>query len=85
MYFCRKQWMEFWKLINGLRFIQGKRKEQKLLPNHMSVFSSKVPNSTNQTIGNQMNTELGRALVNMNYFFSSGAWKRKLEGELQLS
>ncbi|KAM4787501.1 LOW QUALITY PROTEIN: ciliary microtubule inner protein 5 [Cyanocitta cristata] len=62
-----------------------KRKEQKLLPNYMSVFSSKVPNSTNQIIGNQMNTELGRALVNINYFFSSGAQKRKLEGELQLS
>ncbi|KAL2306878.1 hypothetical protein Nmel_004822, partial [Mimus melanotis] len=44
----------------------GKRKKQKPLPNYMSVFSSKVPNSTNQTTGSQMNTELGRALVNMN-------------------
>ncbi|KFO65259.1 Uncharacterized protein C2orf50, partial [Corvus brachyrhynchos] len=44
----------------------GKRKEQKLLPSCMSVLSSKVPNSTNQIIGNQMNTELGRALVNIN-------------------
>lgn len=78
---------KFWKLINGLCFIfiQGKKKQQKPLPNYMPVFSSKIPNSTNQMIGSRMNTELGRALVNMDYFFSSGARKRKLEGELQLS
>ncbi|KAM3675816.1 LOW QUALITY PROTEIN: ciliary microtubule inner protein 5 [Ammospiza maritima maritima] len=69
--------------LMSLDAAQGKRKEQKPLPNCMSVFPSKVPNSTNQTTGSQMNTELGRAVVNK--FFSSAARERKLEGELQLS
>ncbi|XP_009864520.1 PREDICTED: uncharacterized protein C2orf50-like, partial [Apaloderma vittatum] len=63
----------------------GKKKEEKPLPNYVSVFSSKAPNSTNQIIGSRMNTELGKSLVNMDYFFSSGTRKKKLEGELQLS
>ncbi|KAM6207715.1 ciliary microtubule inner protein 5 [Sarcoramphus papa] len=80
----RKIWYQNWSFLKDYDQM-GKKKEQKPLPNYMPVFSSKVPNSTNQTIGSRMNTELGRALVNMDYFFSSGARKRKLEGELQLS
>nr|XP_009491222.1 PREDICTED: uncharacterized protein C2orf50 homolog [Pelecanus crispus] len=80
----RKIWYQNWSFLKDYDQM-GKKKEQQPLPNYMPVFSSKVPNSTNQTIGSQMNTELGRALVNMDYFFSSGARKRKLEGELQPS
>ncbi|KFO83269.1 Uncharacterized protein C2orf50, partial [Buceros rhinoceros silvestris] len=43
----------------------GMKKEQKPLPNYMPVFSGKVPNSTSQTIGSRLNTELGKTLVNM--------------------
>ncbi|XP_009971700.3 uncharacterized protein C2orf50 homolog [Tyto alba] len=78
----RNIWYQNWSFLKDYD-LMGKKKEQKPLPNYMPVFSSKVPNSTNQTIGSRMNTELGRALVNMDYFFSSGAQKRKLEGELQ--
>uniref|UniRef100_A0A8C3K8N8 Chromosome 2 open reading frame 50 n=1 Tax=Calidris pygmaea TaxID=425635 RepID=A0A8C3K8N8_9CHAR len=80
----RKIWYQNWSFLKDYDQM-GKKKEQKPLPNYVPVFSSKVPNSTNQTIGSRMNTELGRALVNMDYFFSSGARKRKLEDELQLS
>ncbi|XP_074717656.1 ciliary microtubule inner protein 5 [Strix uralensis] len=80
----RKIWHQNWSFLKDYDQM-GKKKEQKPLPNYMPVFSSKVPNSTNQTIGSRMNTELGRALINMDYFFSSGARKRKLEGELQPS
>ncbi|XP_009976290.1 PREDICTED: uncharacterized protein C2orf50 homolog [Tauraco erythrolophus] len=80
----RKIWYQNWSFLKDYDQM-GRKKEQKPLPNYMPVFSSTVPNSTNQTIGSRMNTELGRALVNMDYFFSSGARKRKLEGELQLS
>ncbi|KAM6324142.1 ciliary microtubule inner protein 5 [Aegotheles albertisi] len=80
----RKIWYQNWSFLKDCNQM-GKKKEQKPLPNYISVFSSKISNTTNQTIGSQINTELGRALVNMDYFFSSGARKRKLEGELQLS
>uniref|UniRef100_A0A8C4XLH5 Chromosome 2 open reading frame 50 n=1 Tax=Falco tinnunculus TaxID=100819 RepID=A0A8C4XLH5_FALTI len=80
----RKIWYQNWSFLKDYDQM-GKKKEQKPLPNYMPVFSSKVPNSTNHTIGSRMNTELGRALVNMDYFFSSGARKRKLEDELQPS
>ncbi|KAM6433944.1 ciliary microtubule inner protein 5 [Rhynochetos jubatus] len=80
----RKIWYQNWSFLKDYDQM-GKKKEQNPLPNYVSMFSSEVPNSTNQTIGSRINTELGRALVNMDYFFSSGARKRKLEGELQLS
>ncbi|XP_064002868.1 uncharacterized protein C2orf50 homolog [Pogoniulus pusillus] len=80
----RKIWHQNWSFLKDYDQM-GKKKEQKPLPNYMPVFSSKVPNSTNQIIGSRMNTEPGRALVNMDYFFSSGARKRKLEDDLQVS
>ncbi|XP_014812268.1 PREDICTED: uncharacterized protein C2orf50 homolog isoform X2 [Calidris pugnax] len=80
----RKIWYQNWSFLKDYDQM-GKKKEQKPLPNYVPVFSSKVPNSTNQRIGSRMSTELGRALVNMDYFFSSGARKRKPEDELQLS
>ncbi|KAM6123194.1 ciliary microtubule inner protein 5 [Pterocles gutturalis] len=80
----RKIWYQNWSFLKDYDQM-GNKKEQKPLPNYIPVFSSEVPNSTNQSIGSRMNTELGRALVNMDYLFSSGSRKRKLEGELQLS
>ncbi|KFQ37233.1 Uncharacterized protein C2orf50, partial [Mesitornis unicolor] len=60
----RKIWYQNWSFLKDCDQM-GKKKEQKPLPNYMPVFSSKVPNSTNQNIGSRTNTELGRALVNM--------------------
>ncbi|XP_047927245.1 uncharacterized protein C2orf50 homolog isoform X2 [Anser cygnoides] len=80
----RKIWYQNWSFLKDYDQM-GKKKEQKPLPDYISVFSNKVPNSTNQNIGSRMNTELGKMLVNMDYFFSSGARKRKLEDDLQPS
>ncbi|KFO14562.1 Uncharacterized protein C2orf50, partial [Balearica regulorum gibbericeps] len=60
----RKIWYRNWSFLKDYDQM-GKKKEQKPLPDYMPVFSSNVPNSTNQMIGSRMNTELGRALVNM--------------------
>ncbi|XP_053918659.1 uncharacterized protein C2orf50 homolog isoform X2 [Cuculus canorus] len=81
---ARKIWYQNWSFLKDYDQM-GKKKEQKPLPNYIPLFSSKLPNSTNQTIGSRINTELGRALINMDHFFSSGARKRKLEDELQFS
>uniref|UniRef100_A0A8C6ZIA4 Uncharacterized protein n=1 Tax=Nothoprocta perdicaria TaxID=30464 RepID=A0A8C6ZIA4_NOTPE len=58
------------------------KKEQKPLPEYVPVFSDIVPNSTNQVVGSRMNTELGKTLANMDYFFSGSRRKQKLEDEL---
>uniref|UniRef100_A0A8C3GLP3 Chromosome 2 open reading frame 50 n=1 Tax=Cairina moschata TaxID=8855 RepID=A0A8C3GLP3_CAIMO len=80
----KKIWYQNWSFLKDYDQM-GNKKEQKPLPDYISVFSNKVPNSTNQNIGSRMNTELGKMLVNMDYFFSSGARKRKLEDDLQPS
>ncbi|XP_013810504.1 uncharacterized protein C2orf50 homolog [Apteryx mantelli] len=77
----RKSWYQNWSFLKDYDQM-GKKKEQKPLPDYVPVFSDKVPNSTNQIIGSRMNTELGKTLVNMDYFFSSGRRKKKLEDEL---
>ncbi|XP_025952962.2 uncharacterized protein C2orf50 homolog [Dromaius novaehollandiae] len=77
----RKSWYQNWSFLKDYDQA-GKKKEQKSLPDYVPVFSDKVPNSTNQIIGSRMNTELGKTLVNMDYFFSSGRRKKKLEDEL---
>ncbi|XP_069706628.1 uncharacterized protein C2orf50 homolog [Phaenicophaeus curvirostris] len=81
---ARKIWHQNWSFLKDYDQMD-KKKEQKPLPNYIPLFSSKLPKSTNQTIGSRMNTELGRALINMDHFFSSGARKRKLEHEFQFS
>ncbi|XP_071598009.1 ciliary microtubule inner protein 5 isoform X1 [Heliangelus exortis] len=80
----KKIWCQNWSFLSDYDQL-GRKKEQKPLPKYVPVFSSKIPNSTNQTIGSHLNTELGRALINMDYFFTTGAKKRKLEVELQPS
>ncbi|XP_025057634.1 uncharacterized protein C2orf50 homolog [Alligator sinensis] len=78
----RKCWYQNWSFLKDYDPL-GKKKEQKPLPKFVSVFSETIPNTTNQTIGSRMNTELGRMLVNMDYFINSGGRKKKLENELQ--
>ncbi|XP_042751305.1 uncharacterized protein C2orf50 homolog [Lagopus leucura] len=80
----RKIWHQNWSFLKDYDQM-GNKKEQKPLPDYMSVFSNTVPNSTNQNIGSRMNTELGKMLISMDYLFSRGAQKRKLEDDLQLS
>ncbi|XP_031466952.1 uncharacterized protein C2orf50 homolog [Phasianus colchicus] len=80
----RKIWYQNWSFLKDYDQM-GNKKELKPLPDYMSVFSNTVPNSTNQNIGSRMNTELGKMLINMDYLFSRGAQKRKLEDDLQLS
>ncbi|XP_062429097.1 uncharacterized protein C2orf50 homolog [Rhea pennata] len=77
----RKSWYQNWSFLKDYDQM-GKKREQKPLPDYVPVFSDKVPNSTNQIIGSRINTEPGKTLVNMDYFFSSGRRKKKLEDEL---
>ncbi|XP_053879499.1 uncharacterized protein C2orf50 homolog isoform X2 [Malaclemys terrapin pileata] len=80
----RKYWYQNWGFMKDYDPM-GKKKEQEQLPEYMPVFSDKIPNTTNQTIGSRMNTEIGKTLVNMDYFLSRGRQKKKLEHEFQPS
>jgi hypothetical protein len=62
---------------------QGNKKEPEKLLEYVSFFSNTVPNSTNQVVGSRVDTPLGRGLMHMDFFFSEGARKKKLEEELQ--
>ncbi|XP_053141617.1 uncharacterized protein C2orf50 homolog isoform X5 [Hemicordylus capensis] len=61
----------------------GKKKEHEELPEYVSVFSDKIPNTSSRIIGSRMNTDLGKTLVTMDYFLNYGRRKNKLEQELQ--
>ncbi|XP_025892844.1 uncharacterized protein C2orf50 homolog [Nothoprocta perdicaria] len=76
-----KQRYQNWSFLKDYDQL-GRKKEQKPLPEYVPVFSDIVPNSTNQVVGSRMNTELGKTLANMDYFFSGSRRKQKLEDEL---
>nr|XP_021149251.1 uncharacterized protein C2orf50 homolog isoform X3 [Columba livia] len=69
----RKIWYQNWSFLKDYDQM-GKKKEHKPLPNYMPVFSSEVPNSTNQAIGSRIDTELGRALVTSDHNKKAGRY-----------
>uniref|UniRef100_A0A2K6LBN8 Ciliary microtubule inner protein 5 n=1 Tax=Rhinopithecus bieti TaxID=61621 RepID=A0A2K6LBN8_RHIBE len=62
---------------------QGNKKEPEKLPDHVPLFSDTVPSSTNQVVGSRLDTPLGQTLIRMDFFFTEGARKKKLEDEMQ--
>ncbi|XP_073868454.1 ciliary microtubule inner protein 5 isoform X3 [Macaca fascicularis] len=61
----------------------GNKKEPEKLPDHVPLFSDTVPSSTNQVVGSRLDTPLGQTLIRMDFFFTEGARKKKLEDEMQ--
>ncbi|KAL4693703.1 hypothetical protein H8959_012968, partial [Pygathrix nigripes] len=61
----------------------GNMKEPEKLPDHVPLFSDTVPSSTNQVVGSRLDTPLGQTLIRMDFFFTEGARKKKLEDEMQ--
>lgn len=49
----------------------------------MPLFSDTLPNSTNQVVGSRVDTPLGQTLIRMDFSFTEGVRKKKLEEELQ--
>ncbi|XP_006138601.2 ciliary microtubule inner protein 5 [Pelodiscus sinensis] len=80
----RKYWYQNWGFLKDYD-PTGKKKEQEQLPEYVPVFSDQIPNTTNQIIGSRMNTEIGKTLVNMDFFLNSGRQKKKPELEFQPS
>nr|XP_034965740.1 uncharacterized protein C2orf50 homolog isoform X2 [Zootoca vivipara] len=79
-----KYWYRNWSFLKDYDPL-GKIKEPEQLPEYMSVFSDKIPNTSGHVIGSRMNTDLGKTLVKMDYFLNYGRRKNKLGQELQAS
>ncbi|XP_075411939.1 ciliary microtubule inner protein 5 [Tenrec ecaudatus] len=78
----QRRWAHHWSFLKDYDPM-GNRKEHPALPERVPLFSDTVPNSTSQVVGSRMDTPLGKALVRMDFFFSEGVRKKKLEDELQ--
>lgn len=46
-------------------FVQGQLKSEEPLPSYVSLFSDRVPNTTNQLCGSRLSTPLGSELVRL--------------------
>ncbi|XP_070811571.1 uncharacterized protein C2orf50 homolog [Pituophis catenifer annectens] len=79
-----KYWYQNWSFLKDYDPL-GKKKVSAQLPEYISIFSDKIPNTTNHVIGSRMNTDLGKTLIKMDYFLNYGRRKTKTEQELQPS
>ncbi|KAJ7342286.1 hypothetical protein JRQ81_010020 [Phrynocephalus forsythii] len=57
-----KYWYQNWSFLKDYDPL-GKKKEPEPLPEYVSVFSEKIPNTTGHVIGSRMNTDLGQTLA----------------------
>ncbi|KAM4692754.1 ciliary microtubule inner protein 5 [Discoglossus pictus] len=76
-----KRWDENWSFLKEYDSL-GNKIEAEPLPEHAPVFSEHLPNTTNESIGSRINTELGKTLIHMDYILTGGNQKRKLGTEL---
>ncbi|XP_066445287.1 uncharacterized protein C2orf50 homolog [Eleutherodactylus coqui] len=78
----QKLWNENWSFLKEYDAL-GNEKEVEHLPDKVPIFSDQVPNTTNQTIGSRINTDLGKTLIYMDFLLTSGNQKKRLETEFQ--
>ncbi|KAF5917304.1 uncharacterized protein C2orf50 homolog [Diceros bicornis minor] len=78
----QRRWAQNWSFLKDYDPM-GNEKEPAKLPEYVPPFSDTVPNSTNRVVGSRLDTQLGKTLIGMDFFFVEGVRKKKLEGELQ--
>ncbi|XP_036605904.1 uncharacterized protein C2orf50 homolog [Trichosurus vulpecula] len=71
-----KRWVENWSFLKDYDPM-GNKKEHPKLPEYISLFSDTVPSTANQVIGSRVNTELGKKIAGMDFFFAEGNRKKK--------
>ncbi|XP_001381648.1 uncharacterized protein C2orf50 homolog [Monodelphis domestica] len=75
-------WIQNWSFLKDYDPM-GNKKEHPKLPEYTSLFSDTVPSTANQVIGSRMNTELGRRIASMDFFFTEGNRKKKPNNDFQ--
>ncbi|XP_039604841.1 uncharacterized protein C2orf50 homolog isoform X1 [Polypterus senegalus] len=76
-----QQWERNWSFLKDFDQL-GRPREEEHLPEYVSFYSEKVPNTMNQNIGSRMNTEIGQALIRMDLLLQHGHRRKKLHEEL---
>ncbi|MEE6515214.1 hypothetical protein FKM82_023790 [Ascaphus truei] len=76
-----KRWHEHWSFLKEYDSL-GNKKDEEMLPEHAPVISGQIPNTTSQNIGSRINTDLGKALVHMDYFLTGGNQRKTFGNEL---
>ncbi|XP_017381189.1 uncharacterized protein C2orf50 homolog [Cebus imitator] len=78
----QQRWVQNWSFLKDYDPM-GNKKEPEKLPDHVPLFSDTVPSSTNRVVGSRLDTPLGQSLIHMDFFFTEGVRKKKLEDEMQ--
>uniref|UniRef100_UPI00398F190F uncharacterized protein C2orf50 homolog n=1 Tax=Pristiophorus japonicus TaxID=55135 RepID=UPI00398F190F len=76
-----KQWENKWSFLKDYD-AKGRLKVQEPLPEYVPLFSNKVPNTSNQRFGSRIDSQLGQALIRMDYQIQKENRKKKLDNEL---
>ncbi|XP_040917113.1 uncharacterized protein C2orf50 homolog [Toxotes jaculatrix] len=59
-----REWEKNWSFLRNYDQM-GQLKSEEPLPSYVSLFSDRVPNTTNQMFGSRLSTPLGRELVRL--------------------
>ncbi|XP_078069710.1 ciliary microtubule inner protein 5 [Mustelus asterias] len=76
-----KEWENNWSFLKDYD-AKGQLKIHEPLPEYIPQFSDQVPNTTNQTCGSRIDTELGQALIQLDFRLQKENRKKKLDMEL---
>ncbi|XP_060677809.1 uncharacterized protein C2orf50 homolog [Hemiscyllium ocellatum] len=79
-----RQWEKNWSFLKDYDD-KGRLKVREPLPEYIPVFSDKVPNTTNQTFGSRIDSQLGQTILRMDFGLQKENRKKKLDNELVLS
>ncbi|XP_070835503.1 uncharacterized protein C2orf50 homolog [Chaetodon trifascialis] len=78
-----REWEKNWDFLRNYDQM-GHLKPEEPLPSSVSLFSDRVPNTTNQVFGSRLSTPLGTELVRLDrlLLWSGGRHKRKQDPEM---
>ncbi|XP_042356145.1 uncharacterized protein C2orf50 homolog [Plectropomus leopardus] len=78
-----REWEKNWNFLRNYDQL-GQLKPEETLPSYVSLFSDRVPNTTNQMFGSRLSTPLGSDLVRLDrlLLWSAGNHKRKQDPEM---
>ncbi|XP_071327241.1 uncharacterized protein C2orf50 homolog [Trachinotus anak] len=79
-----REWEKNWNFLRNYDQM-GQPKSEEPLPSYVSLFSDRVPNTTNQMFGSRLSTPLGSELVRLDklLLWSGSHHRRKQDPEMQ--
>ncbi|XP_076841731.1 ciliary microtubule inner protein 5 [Brachyhypopomus gauderio] len=78
-----KEWEKNWGFLKSVDQL-GRPRTETPLPGYMPLFSDVLPNTSNQTFGSRMRTELGKELMRMDRLLMLTASHRKTKQNVEI-